>query len=125
MEKSDKLRTLITSLCDGNASEFARRLGVRQQTIPTWLSRNTLDYDKIAEAFPEVRAEWLLRGSGEPIRDTRHEASPQVEALTAELHALQAEVDVLRLRCSRLTDALLDSARGAREDSSGGGEVVM
>ena len=112
MTKKAKLEALANILCNGNASELARQLHVKQATIAAWKSRDTLDYDRIAELFPQVSAEWLLRGKGEPLLqdESLHNVVTDIEdmaRLTREADELRREVAALRERCDRLTDVLL------------------
>ena len=110
MTKADKIHYIIKALCHGNASEMARKLGISQSAIPTWVKRNTLDYDKVAEAFPDISAEWLLRGEGAFLRDVGIGGTPaegeraertaqQYEEIIA---SLQQEIEILRARCAML-----------------------
>lgn len=69
MLNGEKIRQILITLCNNNQSEMARRLGLSQPTINAWLKRNSIDYDKIASAFPELSAEWLLRGQGDMLKD--------------------------------------------------------
>lgn len=112
MTKKAKLEALANILCNGNASELARQLHVKQATIAAWKSRDTLDYDRIAELFPQVSAEWLLRGKGEPLLQDKslHNVVTDLEdmaRMTREVEELRKEVAALRERCDRLTDVLL------------------
>lgn len=118
--KVDILRGLINALCNGNASAFARAMGLRQSTVATWLARGTMDYDKIVEAYPQVSAEWLLRGTGSVLNEdssTHHHTPVPGESNTplSEVAELRAEVAELRERCARLTDALLRMHEDVRE----------
>ena len=68
MNNQKKLLEIIDSLCNSNQSEFARRMGMPQPTIASWLKRGTLDYEKISSIFPELSAEWLLREEGDMLK---------------------------------------------------------
>jgi uncharacterized protein YjcR len=110
--KREKIEHLARILCDGNSAELARQLHVKQNTLSAWKSRDTIDYDRIAELFPQVRAEWLLRGEGEPIRnnETSQNVICDLEEMARrarEADELRREVAALRERCDRLTDVLL------------------
>lgn len=112
MTKRQKIEILARVLCDSNSAELARQLHVKQSTVAAWKSRDTLDYDRIAELFPQVSAEWLLRGKGEPLLqdESLHNVVTDIEGmarLTREADELRREVAALRERCDRLTDALL------------------
>lgn len=110
MTKSERIHYIIKTKCNGNASEMARRLDLSQSTITAWMRRDTLDYDKVAEAFPDVSAEWLLRGEGAFQRDVLVGGTPaegertersaqQYEEIIA---SLQQEIEILRARCAML-----------------------
>lgn len=112
MTKREKIEHLARILCGGNSAELARQLHVKQNTLSAWKSRDTIDYDRIAELFPQVSAEWLLRGKGEPIRNNETSQNvicdlEKMARLTREADELRREVAALRERCDRLTDALL------------------
>lgn len=112
MTKREKIEHLARILCGGNSAELARRLHVKQNTLSAWKSRDTIDYDRIAELFPQVSAEWLLRGKGEPLLqdESLHNVVTDIEdmaRLTREADELRREVAALRERCDRLTDVLL------------------
>ena len=110
MTKSGKIHYIIKTKCNNNASEMARRLNLSQSTITAWMRRDTMDYDKVAEAFPDVSAEWLLRGEGAFLRDVlvggtpaegerQERSAQQYEEIIA---SLQQEIEVLRARCAML-----------------------
>lgn len=112
MTKREKIEHLARILCDGNSAELARQLHVKQNTLSAWKSRDTIDYDRIAELFPQVSAEWLLRGKGEPIRNNETSQNvicdlEKMARLAREADELRREAAALRERCDRLTDALL------------------
>ena len=110
LSKSERIHYIIKEKCNGNASEMARRLSISQPAIASWQKRDTLDYDKVAEAFPDISAEWLLRGEGAFLRDVLIGGTPaegeraertaqQYEEIIA---SLQQEIEVLRARCALL-----------------------
>lgn len=65
MDKSLILRKLIEYYSDGNGSKFARLLGVKPQTISTWLARNTYDIELIFAKCYNINPFFLLTGEGE------------------------------------------------------------
>ena len=65
MDKKTILECLINHYTDGNKSAFAKKLGVKPQTINTWLLRNTFDIDLIYSKCAGISASWLLTGEGE------------------------------------------------------------
>ena len=65
MEKRDILESLINYYCDGNKARFAAKIGVKPQTINTWISRNSFDVDIIYSKCEEVSGDYLLSGKGD------------------------------------------------------------
>lgn len=49
-------------------SDLAHFLGIKQPTISSWRSRNTLDYDLIITKCNKIDANWLITGKGEMLR---------------------------------------------------------
>ncbi len=43
-------------------AEFARYLGIKAQALSNWYTRNTFDIHILSDKFPEIDANWLLRG---------------------------------------------------------------
>lgn len=70
MEEIERIDYLINALSGGNAKNFALKAGIR----PDSLSRtrhgrgNPSSYfERILDAFPDVRREWLYFGIGKPL----------------------------------------------------------
>ncbi|MDO4163984.1 MAG: hypothetical protein Q4D56_06315 [Bacteroides sp.] len=63
MEKSDMLECIINYYTDGNKARFAAIIGVKPQTINTWVARNTFDVELIYSKCDGISGDWLL-GSG-------------------------------------------------------------
>jgi len=68
MNKKDIVLSLVNHFVDGNKTLFANNLGVKPQTISTWISRDTLDIDKIFANCDGLNAEWLLTGDGNMLK---------------------------------------------------------
>lgn len=64
MDKNKRLERLVEYYGNGNKSHFAKILGVKAQTINTWLSRNTYDTELIFAKCDNINASWLLTGEG-------------------------------------------------------------
>lgn len=65
MDKKVILEQLLSHFTNGNVSQFAKLLGVRQSTVSTWKARNSLDYWRIKASLPQVDGNWLLTGMGD------------------------------------------------------------
>lgn len=64
MNKSERLEQLVEYFGNGNKSQFAKILGVKAQTINTWISRDTYDTELIFAKCNGINASWLLNGEG-------------------------------------------------------------
>ena len=65
MNNKEKLEQLVLQYAHGNQTLFARLLNVRQSTVSTWKARETLDFVRIKQRFPQVDGNWLLTGEGD------------------------------------------------------------
>lgn len=65
MDNKKLLEHLVMHFTNGNASQFAKLLGVSQSTVATWKTRNSLDYWRIKASLPQVDGNWLLTGMGD------------------------------------------------------------
>ena len=70
MDKREQLEMLISFYADGNKSKFAYKLGIKPQTINTWLTRNTLDVYLIYSKCEHLSGDWLLTGEGEMLKES-------------------------------------------------------
>ena len=91
MNKKERLETLINYYTDGNKSKFSALLGVKPQTINTWLSRDTFDADLIYAKCECLSGDWLLSGEGEMLKVSTPSDKPSV---VSTIHARQSEVSV-------------------------------
>jgi len=69
MRKGEMIEILVNHYCDGNKAKFAAKIGVRPQTINTWISRDSFDAELIYSKCEGIKAEWLLTGEGETFND--------------------------------------------------------
>ena len=78
MSKSEVLNTLINYYDKGNKSQFAKRIGVKAQTINTWLSRDTFDADLLYAKCEGIDANFLLSGKGDMFISYHHKNTSTV-----------------------------------------------
>ena len=64
MDKSLILKELIAYYSDGKNTDFAQKLGIKPQTISSWMARNTFDIELIYAKCENLDANWLLSGEG-------------------------------------------------------------
>lgn len=97
-------------------TEYAAFLGIAPQTLSSWYSRNSIDYDLIYSKCVDIDANWLLTGEGEMLKSSPKEylgsendsivSEPKetyhneykekyIEKLESENERLQAQVDNL------------------------------
>lgn len=70
------LLSLIDFYADGNKARFSRKIGVKPQTINTWLNRGNFDTDLIYSKCEHLSAEWVLTGRGAMINGKIEPESP-------------------------------------------------
>lgn len=75
MDKKGILNALIAHYCGGNKSQFAKKLGVKPQTINTWENRNSFDLELIYSKCEYISGDWLLTGEGEMLKSNHGEPS--------------------------------------------------
>lgn len=85
MTKNTMLEQLINYYTDGNKSKFANMLGVKPQTINTWIARNTFDAELIFSNCDRVSGDWLLSGEGAMIKGDIHFENINSENVNKEL----------------------------------------
>lgn len=102
----------ILSINDSNPTRLAKRYSVNQKTLnnqinsDVQMSASTILL--IMDAFPDISAEWLLRGEGEMKKSTSSNLEI-IEELKAENNMLRGENRVLREQLGL----------GARKESKG------
>jgi phage repressor protein C with HTH and peptisase S24 domain len=77
MNKSKMIQALVEHYCGGNKAQFANMLGIRPQTINSWIIRGTFDAELIYAKCEDVSADWLMSGSGEMIKNTSDDINTQ------------------------------------------------
>ena len=50
-------------------SDFAKYLGIKQNTLSSWHSRNTFDIDLISQKCDFLNYDWLLTGNGPMLKN--------------------------------------------------------
>ena len=81
MDKSKIIREIKLYLGVKNDTELADFLGIKQNTLSTWKSRNTMDYDLVISKCDFIDANWLLTGEGEMLKSDNNTpivAEPQL-----------------------------------------------
>ena len=76
MEIVQRIKKLVEAKTNGNKKEFAAIIGIVQVTFNRYVNEERgMSYeviDAILSAFPEVSAEWLLRGEGNMLRSNNN-----------------------------------------------------
>lgn len=84
MNKNERIECIINALCDGNKSQFARLLGVKPQTINTWIARDTFDIERVYSCCGKLNPHWLLTGEGEMLKSDATDQSNAVSHLNVQ-----------------------------------------
>lgn len=91
MNKSEIIESLVNHFCDGNKSQFANILGVKPQTINTWINRNTFDIDLVYSKCEYISGDWLISGEGEMLKSAYlQNDSTEIDNLKSEIERLRA-----------------------------------
>lgn len=90
MDKSSMVESLVKHYSNGSKAAFAERLGVKPQTIHSWISRSTFDSELIFAKCDLVSPEWLLTGQGEMLRKV-----PAVASFDYSIQRNQPEVKTI------------------------------
>ena len=114
-QSNDRIVKIVTDLCNGNRSEFARRLSISPQYAAQLYSGERTPSDRtiadICRVF-DIREEWLRDGL-EPMRSPKSREEEVAELVGS---ALNGDNDfkkaVIRMICSR-TDAELETLNRA------------
>lgn len=124
MNKSLILKELIEHYSDGKNADFAQKLGIKPQTISSWMARNTFDIELIYAKCEDLDANWLLTGEGSMYRSSGvlNAASPPdrdevVRLLREKITDQQKIIDLLEEKVEALmvggnTDTGLEAAAG-------------
>ena len=94
MDKTLILNEIIDKIFNGSKSDFARKLGVKPQTISTWFARNTFDVELVFARCEILSAEWLLTGEGGMYKSKSHETTsehPINDLITPLLDRIEAQ----------------------------------
>ncbi len=72
MRKKDLIEALVNHYSGGNKAKFAVMVGVKQQTINTWIGRDTFDVELLYSKCEGISGDWLLSGGkGEMLRSAK------------------------------------------------------
>lgn len=96
MSKRERLQRVLDELCKSK-SDFCRKVNISTSTCSVWIERDTFDPFKIAESFPQINTEWLIRGEGEMLKTdckvdskaSKVKSKPNNLTVTALLSALE------------------------------------
>lgn len=82
-DNNGRLTAIIDKYTKGNQSQMARTLKLPKTTFSSWLSRNTFDADLLLRTFPDLSAEWLMRGDGPMLLSERTAPDTSAELVEA------------------------------------------
>lgn len=84
--KTERLTIIVDKYAHGRQAQLARILSLPKSTMSTWFVRNTFDADLLLRTFPDLSAEWLMRGDGPMLLSER--TTPDTTAELAEALAI-------------------------------------
>ncbi|MBT0551696.1 helix-turn-helix domain-containing protein [Riemerella anatipestifer] len=128
MDKKLILREIKKHLGYTKDGDFADFLGIKQNTLSNWKSRNTIDYDLIISKCENIDANWLLTGKGEMLKQPQgytntekppqQVAEPQAVYQSSDTSHLQGQISFLKREIEYLQDkiSLLQENKRLLED---------
>lgn len=107
MKRGVKQRVIdLAEIKTESISGFAKAINVAQTTLSEYLNNGKIPSFKVVngilEAFPDVSAEWLLRGEGDMYKKT--EELPPVDVTSEESINHSAEIAQLTKKINQLID---------------------
>ena len=91
MNEQERIEYLILALASDNARHFSRQTGIHPSSLSK-IKSGKFHLQKftgrILAAYPQVNEEWLLYGTGDPIKK-----KPDESEITARLAALEEKLD--------------------------------
>lgn len=92
----------------GNVSYFAKTIRMEQTTVNNYIigkRKMSLDFIvNILTSYPDISAEWLLRGEGPMLKSVQPEveAAPQPSAFSSDMQGVNSALLYLTRRCEEL-----------------------
>ena len=126
MDKSLILKELIEHYSEGKNADFAKKLGVKPQTISSWMARNTFDIELIYAKCENLDANWLLTGEGSMYRSPGNmDEAPQpdhdeiVRLLREKIDDQQKIIDLLEEKVEALRGGIASEMDAANTSAAG------
>lgn len=69
MDKSLILKQIKEHYKFKTDGEFANFLGIKQNSLSNWSTRNSIDYERIISKCEDIDANWLLTGKGSMLKN--------------------------------------------------------
>lgn len=97
-------------------SDFARYLGIKDNTLSNWYSRNTFNEDIITHRCEFVNKSWLLTGEGQMLKENNSPINNNNMSMDEKerIGILEEALDIMKKELSdkqRTIDALTESNR--------------
>ncbi|KAA6319596.1 hypothetical protein EZS27_030531 [termite gut metagenome] len=83
-----RIKRIVTELCDGNQSEFARKIGISESNVRSYLIGTTPKADVLEKIVNNIAIsyEWLLTGEGSMLRDEQTSPQSPYQIIDTEQH---------------------------------------
>lgn len=117
-------------------TDLACLLGISKSTLSNWVSRNSIDYDKVFSLCEHISIDWLLTGQGNMLRNTEHfETLPNNQSQNSDLVSLlkeqvkeqQAKITEQAIEIGMLRERLklIEEERKLSEDAEAAGVAAV
>ncbi|KAA6352087.1 hypothetical protein EZS27_000571 [termite gut metagenome] len=83
-----RIKRIVTELYDGNQSEFARKIGISESNVRSYLVGTTPKADVLEKIVKNIAIsyEWLLTGEGSMLRDEQTPSQLTYQIIDTEQH---------------------------------------
>ncbi|KAA6307652.1 hypothetical protein EZS27_040676, partial [termite gut metagenome] len=83
-----RIKRIVTELYDGNQSEFARKIGISESSVRSYLVGTTPKADVLEKIVNNIAIsyEWLLTGEGSMLRNKQISPQSTYQIMDTEQH---------------------------------------
>lgn len=114
MDKSLILNEIKQYLNLKSDKDFADFLDIKQNTLSSWRSRNTMDYERLISKCDFIDANWLFTHKGSMLKENINDNGTQVYKLRTDKIEENQEVPLYELEATAGLSSLFETGKAAR-----------
>lgn len=105
-------------------ADFARFLEIKPQTLASWHTRNTIDYELISAKCVDINANWLLTGNGEMLKSESGIFEKNTDYREKYIELLE-KINFLHEKIEYLNEELIKAKNEVAEKATDARDVLM